>query len=390
MLCGLSYKVHSRVDRAPHGSQPMRILCLLLIVACCVCTQGSKQSPRGWQVRVAQKHLSWSKAKALATTLQRQVQGHAGAALQKLPHFPKHTPEAVQPPPAPRVEVLNVWPLLTAAVIAAFALGWTCGRWSHRPIAGEACSHQPGLYPYRIAGCSPPQLGANHAGRGTQAQATQTDEQPAVQAGVPHSRAVDLSSSGPPGQLQLLDEQAGAGTQSEAAETHAAEGDAASGTGSAQVPCQLEEFCSAPEQQQAEHSSDAASASVSETAAADARTGQVPACGLPGQATSPPDNRPLAPAALPDSDSAGEHTPGLRQGAADPPDCQLWNGGSSPLARHASPALAHRRVLGSASAAAPSPSVALRAAQQELPPDVGNLPHWDEVGTSHSSSYRGC
>ena len=327
-------------------------------------------------MRAAQKHVTWSKAKALASTLQRQVQGHAGAALQKLPQFHIHTPEAVQPPPTPQVEVLNVWPLLIAAVIAAFALGWTCGRWSHRPAAGEACFHQPGLYPLRTAGCSPPQLGANHAGGSTQAQATQTDEQPAVQAGVQHSRAVDLSSSGPPGQLQLLDEQAGAGTQSEAAETHAAEEDAASGTGSAQVPRQLEEFRRAPEQQQAEQTSDAASASVSETAAADARTGQVPACGLPDQATSPPDNRQLAPAALPGSDSAGEHTPGPRQGAADPPDRQLWHGGSSAVARHAS--------------AAPSPSVALRAARQELPPDVGNLPHWDEVGTSHSSSYGGC
>ena len=125
----------------------MRSLGLLLIVACCVCTQGAKQSPRGWQVKGAQKRLSWSKAKALASTLQREVQGHAGAALQKLPHFKRNTPEAVQPPPAPQVEVVNVWPLLIAAFIAAFALGWTCGRWSHRLAAGEACSHHAGLCP---------------------------------------------------------------------------------------------------------------------------------------------------------------------------------------------------------------------------------------------------
>ena len=363
-------------------------LWLLLIVACCICTQGLKQSPRGWQVRAAQKHLSWSKAKALASTLQREVQGHAGAALQKLPHFKSNTPEAVQPPPAPQVQVLNVWPLLIAAVIAAFALGWTCGRWSHRLAAGEACSQQPGLCPHRTAGCSPPQVGANHAGGRTRAQATQTDEQPAVQVCAQHSRAVDLSSSGPPGQLQLLDKQAGTSTQSEAAETHTVEEDAASGSGSAQAPQRLEEFCSAPEQQQVWHTVDSASASASETAAADARTGQVPASVPPEQATSPPNNRPLAQATLPDSDSAAQHTPGLRQSAADPPTCQLWHGGSSALARHASPAPVHRSVRGSASAAAPSPSVALRAARQELPLDVGDLPHWDEVGPSHSSTDR--
>lgn len=118
----------------------MRIIWLLVIVACCFCTQAAKQSPRGWQVKAVQKQLSWSKAKALASTLQREVQGHAGAALQKLPHLKRSSPEAVQPPPAPQVEVLNVWPLLTAASIAAFALGWTCGRWSHQLEAGEACS----------------------------------------------------------------------------------------------------------------------------------------------------------------------------------------------------------------------------------------------------------
>ena len=231
--------------------------------------------------------------------------------------------------------------------------------------------------------------GANHAGRRTQAQATQTDVQPAVQDGAQYSGAAELGSSGPAGQLQLLDEQAGTGIQSEAANTHAAEEDAASESGSARAPHQLEEFGSAPEQQQARHTVDTASASASETAADDARTVQAPASVPPEQATSPPDNRPSAPAAVPHNDRAAEHTPGPRQGAADPPNRQLWHGGSSTLARHASPAPVHRSVLGPQTcAAAPSPSVALRAARQELPPDVGNLPHWDEVGASHSSIGR--
>ena len=233
--------------------------------------------------------------------------------------------------------------------------------------------------------CSSPQVGANHAGRRTQVQATQTDVQPAVQAGAQHIRAVGLSSSGPAGQLQLLDEQAGTDAQSEAAEE-----DAASGSCSARAPQQLEELYSAPEQQQARHSVDAASAGASETAAAEARTGQVPASVPAEQATSPPDSRPPVPAGVPDSDSAVEHIPGLRQGAADPPVRQLWHGGSSALARHASPVPVHRSVPGpQAGAAAPSPSVALRAARQELPPDEDNSPHWDEVGTPHSSFDNG-
>ena len=203
-----------------------------------------------------------------------------------------------------------------------------------------------------------------------------------MQVGTQYSRAVDLGSSGPASRLQLLDEQAGTGTQSEAAETHAAEGDAASGSGSTQAPQQLQELCSTPKQQQAQHPIDTASVGASDTAAVDARTGQVPASGPPEQATEPPNNRPLPPAALPDSDSAVEHAPGPRLGAADQLlNRQLWHGGSSALARPASPAPAHRSVRGPASAAAPSPSVALRAARQELPPDVGDLPHWDEVGT---------